>query len=90
MPNSKAVALKYDPAVNASPIVVAKGKGKLAETIINKAKESGVAIQQDQSLVEVLSRLDINQEIPPELYMLVAEVLSFVYRSDQRAGARRR
>jgi flagellar biosynthesis protein len=53
---------------------------------MNKAAENGVPIQQDVSLVEVLSKLDIEQEIPPELYTLVAEILSFVYRSDRRAG----
>ncbi|WP_219836645.1 EscU/YscU/HrcU family type III secretion system export apparatus switch protein [Paenibacillus sp. R14(2021)] len=85
-PSKKAVALKYEPGVGSAPIVVAKGKGKLADAILEKAAENGVPIQQDSSLVEVLSKLDLDQEIPPELYTLVAEILSFVYRSDQRAG----
>ncbi|WP_019532515.1 EscU/YscU/HrcU family type III secretion system export apparatus switch protein [Paenibacillus ginsengihumi] len=84
----KAVALKYLPDQPGAPKVVAKGSGRTAETIINKAKESGVPLQEDASLVEVLSKLDLDQEIPPELYELVAEVLSFIYRSDQRAGLR--
>ncbi|MBW7473317.1 EscU/YscU/HrcU family type III secretion system export apparatus switch protein [Paenibacillus oenotherae] len=82
----KAVALKYEPGDRVAPVVVAKGRGKMAEAILDKAAENGVPIQQDASLVEVLSKLDIDQEIPPELYALVAEILSFVYRSDQRAG----
>jgi flagellar biosynthesis protein len=85
----KAVALRYSPETNASPVVVAKGKGVIAEEIMKKAKEHGIPLQEDPSLVEVLSKLDLNQEIPPELYQLVAEVLSFIYRSDQRARNRR-
>ncbi|REE94395.1 flagellar biosynthesis protein [Paenibacillus taihuensis] len=88
LPNKKAVALKYEPSERIAPVVVAKGQGRIAESILEKATESGVPIQQDKSLVEVLSKLDLDQEVPPELYTLVAEVLSFVYRSDQRAGAK--
>lgn len=81
----KAVAMKYDPLATTAPVLVAKGQGELADRILEKAKESGVPIQEDQSLVEVLSKLDIDQEIPPELFTVVAEILSFVYRADQKA-----
>lgn len=84
----KAVALKYNPDLRSAPVVVAKGKGAVAEEILKRAAESGVPIQEDASLVEVLSKLDLEQEIPQELYQLVAEVLSFVYRSDRRASQR--
>lgn len=87
VPVKKAVALRYVPERNASPAVVAKGAGYVAETIVKKAKEHDVPLQEDPSLVEVLSKLDLNQEIPPELYRLVAELLSFVYRTDARAKA---
>jgi flagellar biosynthesis protein len=80
----KAVALQYSPDKEA-PVVKAKGKGVIADKIIHLAQESGVPLQEDASLVEVLSQLDIDQQIPPELYQLVAEVLSFVYRTDQQA-----
>ncbi|GAC43109.1 EscU/YscU/HrcU family type III secretion system export apparatus switch protein [Paenibacillus popilliae] len=80
-----AVALSYKPEQDEAPVVVAKGQGQLAEQILEKAKESGVPIQEDPSLVEVLSKLDINQQIPGELYHLVAEVLTFIYKTDQRA-----
>lgn len=83
-PFKKAVALKYAPGVQAAPVVVAKGRGHVAEAILQKAREHGVPVQEDASLVEVLSKLDLDQEIPAELYQLVAEILSFVYRSDQR------
>lgn len=85
----KAVALKYMPEQRSAPVVVAKGQGIIAEEIMRKAQENGVPIQEDSSLVEVLSKLDLEQEIPPELYTLVAEILSFVYRSDQRAASRK-
>lgn len=87
VPN-KAVALKYAPEQGKAPKVVAKGRGLVAQNMIDKAKASGVPVQEDASLVEVLSKLDLDQEIPPDLYKLVAEVLSFIYRSDQRAGNR--
>ncbi|MFC5532428.1 EscU/YscU/HrcU family type III secretion system export apparatus switch protein [Cohnella yongneupensis] len=82
----KAVALKYMPDKRAAPVIVAKGQGVIADEILRRAQENGVPIQEDSSLVEVLSKLDLEQEIPPELYRLVAEILSFVYRSDQRAS----
>ncbi len=81
----KAVALKYEPGSSAAPVLVAKGQGQVADRILEKAKESGVPVQEDSSLVEVLSKLDIDQEIPAELYTLVAEILSYVYRADHRA-----
>ncbi|WP_442600962.1 EscU/YscU/HrcU family type III secretion system export apparatus switch protein [Paenibacillus sp. KN14-4R] len=86
----KAVALRYNPGTGPSaPKVVAKGKGHLADVILQKARENGIPIQEDKSLVEVLSKLDLDQEIPAELYQLVAEVLSFIYRSDSRLRERR-
>ncbi|HUC90993.1 MAG TPA: EscU/YscU/HrcU family type III secretion system export apparatus switch protein [Paenibacillus sp.] len=80
----KAVALKYEPETRTAPAVVAKGSGRIAESILERAREHGIPVQEDASLVEVLSKLDIDQEIPPELYALVAEILSFVYRSDNK------
>lgn len=88
-PIKKAVALRYAPGQQATPVVVAKGRGHVANAIVDRAKEHGVALQEDPSLVEVLSKLDLKQEIPAELYQLVAEILSFVYRTDARASERR-
>ncbi len=85
----KAVALKYTPGQSEAPVVVAKGQGAVADMILQKAKENGVAVQEDAALVEVLSKLDLDQQIPPELYNLVAEILSFVYQSDRLAGKRK-
>lgn len=80
---SKAVALRYDQELQEAPVITAKGKGIIAQKIVEKARSYGVPVQENASLVEVLSKLDIDQQIPPELYQLVAEVLSFVYRMDQ-------
>ena len=72
-----AVALEYDPD-EAAPRVIATGKGALAEKIIETAKESKVPVHQDNKLADTLSKLEIGEMIPPELYGVVAEVLLFV------------
>lgn len=78
----QAIALEYDPDDEA-PIVIATGKGALAERIIEKAKESDVPVHRDDKLAETLSRLDIGEAIPPELYEVVAEILVFVDAMDK-------
>lgn len=77
-----AVALAYDPLEDA-PKVIASGKGALAEKIIDKAKESNVAVHQDDKLAQTLSKLEIGEMIPPELYEVVAEILVFVDAMDK-------
>jgi len=76
----KAVALRYERSKDGAPRVVAKGRGYVAESIAAIAREHHVPLVADRNLVEVLEALDINLEIPPELYRAVAEVLVFVYR----------
>ena len=76
----KAVSLKYHKDNDAAPRVTAKGQGIVAERIIALAKEAGVPIHEDQDLVEILERLDLYQEILPETYVVVAEILAWVYR----------
>jgi len=83
----RAVALRYEHEKDDAPRVVAKGRGEIAKQIIEIAKEHGVTIYEDDDLVEVLSRLDLNQLIPPELYYAIAEVLAFVYRVNGRADS---
>lgn len=79
-PRPKAVALSYDRDSEQAPRVSAKGAGYLAERIIEIAREHGVEIYEDPDLVEVLSKLDVDHEVPEMLYHAVAEVLAFVYR----------
>lgn len=76
-----AIALGYDPKETA-PKVLAVGKGALADKILTKAKEEDVPIHRDEKLAKTLSRLEIGEFIPPELYEVVAEVLVFVDRMD--------
>ena len=75
----KAVALRYDNEREKVPKVIAKGTGKVAENIIALAEEHGIPVQSDPDLIEVLSKLNIDEEIPPSLYVAVAELLAFVY-----------
>ncbi|MBR7090607.1 MAG: EscU/YscU/HrcU family type III secretion system export apparatus switch protein [Lachnospiraceae bacterium] len=77
-----AVALEYDPSDEA-PRVIASGKGALADRIIEKAKESDVPIHEDDKLANTLSKLEIGDLIPPELYEVVAEILIFVDSMDK-------
>lgn len=81
----QAIALSYDPADDA-PTVVASGKGVLAERIIEKAKEADVPLHRDDSLAETLSKLEIGDMIPAELYEVVAEILVFVDSMDKIKG----
>jgi flagellar biosynthesis protein len=76
----KAAALKYERGVNAAPQVVAKGSGLIAEKIISLAMENGVPVHEDHNLIEILSTIDLYEEIPSELYKAVAEILAFVYK----------
>jgi len=75
----RAAALKYQPKSDNAPKVIARGKGKVAEKIIEIAREHNIYIHNDPDLIEVLSQLDLSEEIPPELYVVVAELLAFVY-----------
>ncbi len=86
----EAVALSYEPTESDAPKVVAKGKGKIAENILMKAKENAVPIQEDPSLLELLGQLDINESIPEELYQAVSEVFAYIYHVDQRHELKRK
>ena len=81
---SKAVALTYDKEKDAAPRVVAKGRGPIAEKIIETARDHQVPMVEDENLVQVLEALDLETQIPPELYRAVAEVLAFVYRLNRK------
>ncbi|AOZ96308.1 flagellar biosynthesis protein [Butyrivibrio sp. INlla18] len=81
--NKTAVALGYDPNEDGAPKVIASGKGALAEKIIEKAKENKIPVHEDDKLADTLSRLEIGEMIPPELYEVVAEILVFVDAMDK-------
>lgn len=77
--NKKAVALKYDTAKSSAPVVTAKGQGNVAQKIIKLAQENDIPIKQDEDLVELLSNVELDQDVPQEMYKAVAEVFSFIY-----------
>jgi flagellar biosynthesis protein len=76
----KAAALKYQHGTDPIPRLVAKGGGHIADKIIALAKENGIPIHEDKNLVEILSTLDLYEQIPPKLYKAVAEILAFIYK----------
>ena len=76
----KAVALKYDQEKDHAPKVIAKGRAEIAEKIIEIAKTHNLPLYEDKNLVQILEALDLETEIPAELYRAVAEVLAFIYR----------
>lgn len=78
--SKRAVALRYNEQKDLAPRVVAKGRGWIADKIIEIARQHGVPLREDKILVEALSKLDLYEEIPVELYKAVAEILAFVYK----------
>ncbi len=85
----RATALHYEGAGARAPKVVASGQGRIAERIIELAREAGIAIREDAALTEALSKLELNREIPEDLYSAVAETLAWAYALDGRALQRR-
>lgn len=80
----KAAALRYDPGREKAPRLLAKGQGHVAERLLARAREAGIPVYEDRPLVEALLNLELESEIPSELYRVVAAVLAFVYRLDRR------
>jgi flagellar biosynthesis protein len=79
----KAVAIKYD-SDEIAPKILAKGAGVIAEKILENAKNSEIKIHKDAELVEDLTRLDLGEHIPPELYEAVAQILVFICELDSK------
>ena len=90
-PPRKAVALKYDragpPAAASAPRVVAKGRGVVAERMLELAREHGVNVREDPDLVQLLSLCELGDEIPVEVYGAVAELLTWLWRANGELGA---
>lgn len=85
-----AVALRYDIDRDKAPLVLASGRGPVADEIVRIAEENKIPLYEDPELAKLLSKLELDTEIPPELYTLVAEVLFFVYKLDRMAEKRER
>jgi flagellar biosynthesis protein len=80
MKQKEAVALAYDKSKNSAPTVTAKGKGKTAQKIIELAEEYDIPIKKDEDLVALLSKIELDKEVPDAMYKAVAEVFSFIYK----------
>lgn len=80
-----AVALAYQTG-QAAPRVVAKGRGLIAQAIIERAREAGVYVHESPELVSLLMQVDLDQHIPPQLYLAVAELLAWLYQLEHAAG----
>ena len=83
-----AIALSFDPKKDASPTILATGKGVLADEILRIAEENKIPLFEDPALAQLLAKLEIDANVPPELYTLVAEVLAFIYQLEQLARKR--
>lgn len=80
----KAVALKYEMGKDRAPRIAAKGSDLIAEKIIEVAREHHIPLHEDKEMIQVLDALDLDMEIPPELFRAVAEVLAFIYRMNKK------
>ena len=79
----RAVALRYDQSKHEAPVMLAKGSGVVAEKIIALAKEHDIPLQSDPELMQILMKLEINQEIPENVFHAVAEILAMVYKANR-------
>ncbi|MBS4068849.1 EscU/YscU/HrcU family type III secretion system export apparatus switch protein [Sulfurimonas sp.] len=80
----KAAALRYDATKERAPRVVAKGEGQTAENIIKIAELHNLPIRKDEDLIELLSKVELDKEVPEALYKVVAEVFSFIYKVSKK------
>jgi flagellar biosynthesis protein len=85
-PRLRVAALRYDHPADRAPKLVARGEGHVAERILALAREHGIPVHEDRELVDVLSRLDLDEDIPVEVYQVVAEILAFLYRAHLTGG----
>jgi len=83
-PKHQAIALNWDPYLEASPKMTAKGSGLLADEIIRLARENNIPIREDRDLLQIFSQLDIGATAPPEVHTAIAEILAFIYWSNQQ------
>ena len=79
----QAAVIKYDEETGKSPIVVAQGKGQVAQQIIALAKENNIHMQEDSTLVSNLLDMDLGDNIPPQLYSVMAEILLLIEEIDK-------
>lgn len=82
----KAAALHYEEGSKTAPVLTAKGKGSVAERIVELAKQHEIPITQDADLMEILERVEIDTEIPLEVYAVVADIFAWIYKLNRKKG----
>ncbi len=90
MPKSerpKAAALRYDRSNDSAPRLVAKGQGHIAEKILQLARDNQIPVHEDPALIEILSKMDLDEHIPAECYRVVAEILAWIYKAQLQTGS---
>ncbi|MBI5700668.1 EscU/YscU/HrcU family type III secretion system export apparatus switch protein [Candidatus Saganbacteria bacterium] len=90
VPRKTAIAIRYDVEKDKAPLILASGRGPIADEILRIADENKIPLYADPELAKLLGKLELDTEIPPELYVLVAEVLFFVFQLDRMAEKRER
>lgn len=83
---NEAIALRYQEEEDHAPLIVAKGKGEIAEAILELAHQSGVPTLKDPELVKLLEGVEVGEYIPPEAYALAAEIIAFIWRLEEKIG----
>jgi flagellar biosynthesis protein len=83
-PEKKAIALGYEEDKNEAPQILAKGSGEVAEEIIAIGKENKIMIREDEALLNSLEKLEVGEQIPAQLYQIVAELLAYVYKVEKK------
>jgi flagellar biosynthesis protein len=83
-----AVAMRYDVETDKAPLILASGRGAVADEILRIADDNKIPLYENKELANMLAKLEIDNEIPPQLYVLVAEVLFFVYKLDKMSEKR--
>jgi flagellar biosynthesis protein len=84
----KAAALRYENGRDAAPRLVAKGQGTIAEKILQLAKDNQIPVHEDPTLIEILSKMDLEEQIPGECYRVVAEILAWIYKAQLKAAVK--
>lgn len=79
--------MRYDKSNDSAPILTAKGRGQVAEKIIEVARAHNIPLRSDADLVEILEKVELDHEIPLEVYTVVAEIFSYLYKANQRKAA---
>jgi flagellar biosynthesis protein len=77
----KAAALHYEQGKSEAPRLIAKGQGHIAEKILELARQNQIPVHEDPALIEILSKMDLDEQIPPQCYRVVAEILAWIYKA---------